>query len=92
MDQSRSSNLSLPRLGPSQHQSNLFAGNPLALDRIRAVLARLEDTILFNLIERAQFAHNPRIYRPGAFQELTKLGFEGSWLEWFLRETESFHG
>jgi len=65
--------------------------DPLSLDRIRSVLTRLEDTIIFSLIERAQFAHNPRIYQRAAFQELTDLGFCGSWLEWFLKETESFH-
>ncbi|TFK40801.1 chorismate mutase [Crucibulum laeve] len=66
-------------------------GDPLSLDRIRSVLTRLEDTIIFSLIERAQFAHNPRIYQRGAFKELTDLNFYGSWLEWFLKETESFH-
>jgi chorismate mutase len=73
-------------------QHNLLAGDPLSLDRIRAVLTRLEDTIIFSLIERAQFAHNPRIYQRGYFQELKDIGFEGSWLEWFLKETEAFHG
>ena len=66
--------------------------DPLSLDRIRSVLTRLEDTIIFSLIERAQFAHNPRMYQKGAFKELTDLGFHGSWLEWFLKEIESFHG
>jgi len=42
------------------------------------------------LIERAQFALNKRIYEAGAFK--ADMGFEGSWLEWFLFETESFHG
>ncbi|KAJ6508737.1 chorismate mutase [Mycena sanguinolenta] len=65
--------------------------DPLSLDRIRGVLTRLEDTIIFSLIERAQFAQNPRIYQKGAFAELTALGFHGSWLEWFLKETETFH-
>ncbi|PFH54065.1 hypothetical protein AMATHDRAFT_843 [Amanita thiersii Skay4041] len=72
-------------------QSNFMRGDPLSLDRIRSVLTRLEDTIIFSLIERAQFAHNPKIYQRGAFDELTRLGFDGSWLEWFLKETESFH-
>ena len=72
---------------------NFMTGeDPLSLDRIRAVLTRLEDTIIFGLIERAQFAHNPRIYQKGAFKELSAIGFEGSWLEWFLKETETFHG
>ncbi|KAL0563748.1 chorismate mutase aro7 [Marasmius crinis-equi] len=70
---------------------NLFVGDPLSLDRIRSVLTRLEDTIIFGLIERAQYAHNPRIYQPGAFKEIQDLGFSGSWLDWFLKETETFH-
>ncbi|KZV73744.1 chorismate mutase [Peniophora sp. CONT] len=65
--------------------------DPLSLDHIRSVLTRLEDTIIFGLIERAQFAHNPRIYQRGAFPELVNISFQGSWLEWFLKETESFH-
>jgi len=65
--------------------------DPLSLNRIRSVLTRLEDTIIFSLIERAQFAHNPMIYQKGAFKELRDMGFEGSWLEWFLKETETFH-
>ena len=44
------------------------------------------------LIERSQFAWNRKIYEKGAFKELLELGFGGSWLEWFLLETESFHG
>jgi len=44
------------------------------------------------LIERSQFAHNPKIYEKGAFEALTDVGFCGSWLQWFLKETGSFHG
>lgn len=65
--------------------------DPLSLERIRSVLIRLEETIIFGLIERAQFAHNPKIYARGAFKEITDAGFDGSWLDWFLFETESFH-
>ncbi|GJJ15528.1 hypothetical protein Clacol_009806 [Clathrus columnatus] len=72
---------------------NFFlAENPLDLNNIRSVLTRLEDTIIFGCIERAQFAYNPKIYQAGAFQELEELGFHGSLLEWFLKETEAFHG
>ncbi|KAF5369465.1 hypothetical protein D9758_002736 [Tetrapyrgos nigripes] len=70
---------------------NYMVGDPLSLERIRSVLVRLEDTIIFGLIERAQFAHNPRMYQRGAFKELVDTGFEGSWLEWFLKEIETFH-
>lgn len=69
-----------------------LGGDPLDLDRIRGILTRLEDTIIFALIERAQFGHNPKAYQRGALQELKDIGFEGSWLEWFLKETESFQG
>jgi len=73
-------------------QSNYTTpGDPLSLDRIRSVLTRLEDTIIFGLIERAQFAHNPKIYQKGGFEELRDLDFKGSWLDWFLAETEAFH-
>jgi len=65
--------------------------DPLSLERIRSVLVRLEDTIIFDLIERAQFAPNPRVYIRGAFPELKDSGFDGSWLEWFLKEIETFH-
>ncbi|KAG7088406.1 hypothetical protein E1B28_012403 [Marasmius oreades] len=70
---------------------NYLVGDPLSLDRIRSVLIRLEDTIIFELIERAQYAHNPRMYQAGGFKELQEVGFPGSWLEWFLKEIESFH-
>lgn len=42
------------------------------------------------LIERAQFAYNKKIYEAGAFKD--EIDFDGSWLEWFLYETETFHG
>jgi hypothetical protein len=51
-----------------------------------------DDVDVADLIERAQFALNAKIYRPGEFEELEKLGFEGSWLQWFLFEIECFHG
>ena len=74
-------------------QSNyMISEDPLSLDRIRSILIRLEDTIIFGLIERAQFAHNPRIYQKGSLEELKELDFKGSWLDWFLFETEAFHG
>ncbi|TXT13034.1 hypothetical protein VHUM_01435 [Vanrija humicola] len=61
----------------------------LHINNIRDQLIRLEDTIIFLLIERAQFAQNKRIYEPGAFKD--QISWDGSWLEWFLFEIESFH-
>jgi chorismate mutase len=79
-------------LGDNMQANYMLAKDPLSLDRIRSILTRLEDTIIFSLIERAQFAHNPKIYERGVFKELEALQFKGSWLEWFLKETEAFHG
>ncbi|KAG1788120.1 chorismate mutase [Suillus plorans] len=72
-------------------QNFMLEKDPLSLERIRQILVRLEDTIIFDLIERAQFAHNPRIYIRGSFEELRDMEFDGSWLEWFLKEIETFH-
>ncbi|KAL4069942.1 chorismate mutase [Scleroderma yunnanense] len=72
-------------------QNFMLVKDPLSLDRIRSVLGRLEDTIIFGLIERAQFSHNAKIYIPGAIPELKQRGIEGSWLQWFLEEIEAFH-
>lgn len=64
----------------------------LSLDNIRSVLIRLEETIVFQLIERAQFARNAKCYLPDGFPELKeKEGWNSSWLAWFLKETESVH-
>jgi chorismate mutase len=33
------------------------------------------------------------MYEPGAFKELKEREqWDGSWVEWFLRETEAAHG
>jgi chorismate mutase len=60
----------------------------LLLESIRDNLVRQEETILFALIERAQFRVNSTIYRPGALGEL--LGGE-SLVGYLLRETETIH-
>jgi chorismate mutase len=56
-----------------------------SLQEIRNQLIRLEDTIIFALIERSQFALNPRIYTQ-QFKELNK-----TFLEYFLHELECVH-
>ncbi len=60
----------------------------LLLENIRGVLNRLEETILFALIERAQFKVNSIIYKPGALGEA--LGGE-SLSAYLLHETEKLH-
>jgi len=60
----------------------------LDLQNIRAVLTRLEETIIFALVERAQFKINARVYQPGALQI---PHFSGSFLDYLLRGTEQLH-
>lgn len=63
-----------------------FQGGNLELGEIRSVLIRLEESIIFGLIERAQFAINSKVYIPGA------LGLPNqSFLEYVLYGTEAFH-
>jgi chorismate mutase len=61
----------------------------LDLGNIRYTLIRLEDTIIFNLIERAQFPLNRSVYIPGG---VSLPGFNGSFLDWLLTEVERTHG
>jgi hypothetical protein len=61
----------------------------LDLGNIRYTLIRLEDTIIFNLIERAQFPLNRSVYVAGA---VPLPDFEGSFLDWLLSEVERTHG
>jgi len=60
----------------------------LSLNRIRNVLVRLEETIIFGLIERAQFLRNLIIYEPDGVGE--ELGGE-SLVGFMLRECEQSH-
>ncbi|KAJ3102420.1 chorismate mutase aro7 [Phlyctochytrium planicorne] len=65
-----------------------FSQEALSLNRIRDELIKMEDTIIFALIERAEFAQNPKIYQPGG---ISFENFEGSFLDFFLYEIESAH-
>lgn len=60
----------------------------LRLDNARQSLVRMDATIVYALIERAQFRRNLTIYEPGAFPTLTPTA---SLLDHLLRETESAH-
>jgi len=44
----------------------LDMSDQLQLGQVRSELIRQEDTIIFNLIERAQSARNEAVYQPGA--------------------------
>ena len=66
------------------------AGDVLALSSIREALIRQEDTIIFALIERAQFAMNEATYNPEAKQyaELTKGAADGTLDARLLKQAE----
>lgn len=72
----------------------------VALCVVRSFAAERQELItcrwlrsLAALIERAQFAHNPKMYTKEGFAAvLHRDGFSGSWLDWLLRETETSHG
>jgi chorismate mutase len=59
--------------------------NPLSLENIRSALARLDETIIFGLIERVQFCRNNIIYRKDGLGK--ELGGE-SLVDFLLHETE----
>ncbi|KAJ3271589.1 chorismate mutase aro7 [Terramyces sp. JEL0728] len=58
----------------------------ISLPKIRTELVRLEDTIIFGIIERSQFALNSNVYKPNQFKEI-----ETSFLEYFLHNMECVH-
>ncbi|GAQ82935.1 chorismate mutase [Klebsormidium nitens] len=60
----------------------------LTLDKIRDNLIRQEDTIIFSLIERAQFRQNSAAYDA---KSNSVPGFDGSLLDYLLKETEHLH-
>lgn len=61
-------------------------GKALDLAHIRFQLIRLEDTVLFHIIERVQFPYNITIYKPGA---VPIPGSDLSFSDWVLREQEA---
>ncbi|XP_024016900.1 chorismate mutase 1, chloroplastic [Morus notabilis] len=60
----------------------------LTLDAIRYSLIRQEDSIIYNLLERAQYCYNADTYDPNAF---SMDGFHGSLVEYMVKETEKLH-
>lgn len=67
---------------------DLLAAKPLDLSNIRYALIRQEDTIIFKLIERAQFPMNSTIYRPNA---IAIPDFDGSFLDFVMEKSEHAH-
>eukprot|EP00730_Choanoeca_flexa_P003479 TRINITY_DN11419_c0_g1_i2.p1 TRINITY_DN11419_c0_g1~~TRINITY_DN11419_c0_g1_i2.p1 ORF type:complete len:464 (+),score=84.16 TRINITY_DN11419_c0_g1_i2:254-1645(+) len=87
-----------PRAGvtrnPAHESDESTDAGSMSLAELRDHLLRLEETIIFALIERAHFAHNPRIYQRNDDSiwatSTTHAGMaeNSSFLEYFLKETE----
>ena len=60
----------------------------LELNDLRGALIRQEETIIFSLIERAQFKRNSIIYKVNG---IPIAHFNGSFLDYLLWETEKIH-
>jgi len=66
-----------------------------SLDEVRNSLIRQEDSIIFSLIERAQFKLNAVVYQSDAIavpMYERHTGKRASFLEYYLRESEQMHG
>lgn len=64
-------------------------GNALLLSDLRERLIRQEETIIFAIIERAQFRHNEAIYIPGKFD--VPEGGDGTFSQYLLFELEKVY-
>jgi len=60
----------------------------LKLENIRSILIRQEETIIFSLVERAQFCQNNKIYKENEF---SIPSFNGSFVDYLLYGTETLH-
>ncbi|KAI9202240.1 chorismate mutase [Polychytrium aggregatum] len=65
-----------------------FFDTPISLSKLRDELVRMEDTIIFALVERSLFSQNTIIYKHKGFEF---SDYDGSFLEYFLHETECVH-
>jgi len=70
----------------------------LDLNNIRRSLQRMEDSIIFSLIERSQYRVNGTVYKPNyekhsKFQlhQLKMSGSDGCLGDWFIYQTECLH-
>jgi chorismate mutase len=55
-----------------------------SLQSLREQLVKLEDNLIFSLIERNEFKHNPCVYASNVF-------FEDSFLQFYLKSIEAIH-
>lgn len=78
-------------LGAEGDKTNIVTSQIYSLDSVRATLVRQEETIIFALIERAQYFSNDCIYdcKVGHYRNVYRTPL--SFLEYMLLETEKLH-
>jgi chorismate mutase len=98
-------NISSSIKNSNDEQPNVKTADVLSLDSIRSTLIRQEETIIFAIIERAQYRHNSIVYQPSGFGNLgLPLGVDPnsdffqsstsenlSFLEYLIIGTEALH-
>lgn len=72
----------------SRRHKRVDESENLTLEGIRSFLIRQEDSIIFSLLERAQYCYNADTYDPNLFN---MDGFTGSLVQYLLIETEKLH-
>ncbi|KAK9054027.1 hypothetical protein SSX86_025103 [Deinandra increscens subsp. villosa] len=72
----------------SKNETRVDESEIYTLDGIRSSLIRQEDSIIFSLLERAQYCYNEDTYDPNAF---FMDGFKGSLVEFMVKETEKVY-
>jgi chorismate mutase len=80
--------LAVPPPLTSDHAGVDVEIEPLTLANIRESLIQQEDTIIYALLQRAQFGFNSPTYDNSSF---STPGFDGSLLQFMLKETEHLH-
>ncbi|KAG4173633.1 hypothetical protein ERO13_A11G071200v2 [Gossypium hirsutum] len=84
----QSLNASTNSIGSTTTKQRVDESENLTLEAVRYSLIRQEDSIIFSLLERAQYCYNGDTYDPDAF---SMDGFHGSLVEYILRGTEKLH-
>jgi len=72
-------------------KGNIATSEVFSLESVRSTLIRQEETIIFALIERAQYRQNLAIYDKLNYNLQSPNGDNISFLNWMLIETEKLH-
>ncbi|KAI3947475.1 hypothetical protein MKW92_017395 [Papaver armeniacum] len=84
----KASSMATSNTSRSESKKRVDESDTLTLDSIRHSLIRQEDSIIFSLLERAQYSYNSETYTADTF---AIDGFHGSLIEYMVRGTEKLH-